>query len=84
MVYQSQTLGDVPARRLSPEWGRHETMCQQKHWAPKEVDWGVPHRLEKGMSVNEDARPRRGWIVISHIGWRGERSIFYKDVETSP
>ena len=28
--------------------------------APKEVDWCVPHRLEKGMSVSEDARPQRG------------------------
>ena len=28
--------------------------------------------------------PNGGWIVRSHIGWRGERSIFYKGVETSP
>ena len=30
---------------------------------------GVPHRMEKGMSINagEDARPRRGWIVRFHI-----------------
>ena len=28
--------------------------------------------------------PEGGWIVRSHIGWGGERSIFYKDVETSP
>ena len=25
-----------------------------------------------------------GWIVRSHIGWRGEQNIFYKGVETSP
>ena len=24
-----------------------------------------------------------GWIVRSHIGWRGERNILYKGVETS-
>ena len=24
------------------------------------------------------------WIVRSHVGWGGERSIPYKDVETSP
>ena len=26
----------------------------------------------------------RGWIVKFHIGWRGEQSIPYKRVETSP
>ena len=26
----------------------------------------------------------KGEIVGSHIGWRGERNIPYKDVETSP
>ena len=25
-----------------------------------------------------------GWTVKSHIGWGGERSIFYKGVETCP
>ena len=45
---------------------------------------GVPHRLEKGMSGSEDAGPEGGWIVRSHIGWGGERNIFYKCVETSP
>ena len=24
--------------------------------------------------------PKGGWIVISHIGWRGERNILYKGV----
>ena len=28
--------------------------------------------------VNEDAGPERGWILRSHIGWRGEWSILYK------
>ena len=45
-------------------------MCQQGGWAlkgvntswcaNKRVDWGVPHRLEKGTSVSEDARSWRG------------------------
>ena len=34
--------------------------------------------------ANEDVGPPQGWIVRSHIGWRGERSIPYKGVETSP
>ena len=25
--------------------------------------------------ASEDAGPLRGWIVSSHIGWRGERNI---------
>ena len=32
--------------------------------------------------VSEDAGPPRGWIVRSHIDWRGERSMSYKGVET--
>ena len=28
--------------------------------------------------------PEGEWIVRSHIGWGGERNIFYKGVETSP
>ena len=28
--------------------------------------------------------PPRGWIVKFHIGWRGERNIVYKGVETFP
>ena len=27
-----------PTRRLSPERGRHETVCQQERWASKGVD----------------------------------------------
>ena len=27
--YQSQTMGDVPARRLSPEESGHKAVCQQ-------------------------------------------------------
>ena len=28
--------------------------------------------------------PQEGWIVRSHISWRGKRNIPYKGVETSP
>ena len=33
--YQSQTPSDVPARRLFPEGGRYEVMCQLECWALK-------------------------------------------------
>ena len=33
--YQSQTLGGVPAKRLSLEGDRHEVVCQQGCWASK-------------------------------------------------
>ena len=36
-----------------------------------------------GQCASEDAGHPRGWIVRSHIGWRGEQSITYKGVETS-
>ena len=34
--------------------------------------------------ASEDVGPQEGWIVRSHIDWRGKRSISYKGVETSP
>ena len=39
---------------------------------------------DTGRCANEDTGLSRGWIVRSHIGWRRERSILYKGVETSP
>ena len=51
----------MPTKRLSPEGGGHEAMCQQGHWASKGVDLvGVPHRLEKGTSASEDVGPQTG------------------------
>ena len=32
--------------------------------------------------ANEDVGSQVGWIVKSHIGWRWERNIAYKSVET--
>ena len=84
----------MPVRTLGPKGGggfeggptsiggRKE--CQQGRWARKGVDCDVPHRLEEGKSVNEDAGPRRGWIVMSHIGWGGEQTTICKGVETFP
>ena len=59
-------------------------LCASKDAAPKGVDWGVPHRLEKGASSNEDAGPRRG--VDCEIPHRLGKRIkpLYKGVETSP
>ena len=72
------------ARRLSPE-GVDTRRCASKDAGLRRgVDWGVPHRLEKGTSASEDAGPRRGWIVRSYIGWGGERNILYKCMETPP
>ena len=28
--------------------------------------------------------PKRGWIMMSHIGWGGEQTTIYKGVETFP
>ena len=46
--YQSQTLGDVPARRLSPEGGGPKTVCQQGHWASNRDGLGSPTSIGKG------------------------------------
>ena len=82
---KSQTLGDVRARRLFPEGGRHEAVCQSRRSAPRGLDLlGVPHRLEKGTSASEDAGLRRGvdCEILHRLG--GERNTLYKGVETSP
>ena len=34
--------------------------------------------LDTGRCANEDLGPSKGWIVRSHIGWRGEQNIPYK------
>ena len=71
-------------------------MCQPSRCSPKGVNsrrcaskdagplGAVPHRLEEGKSVIEDVGPRRGWIVMSHIGWEGERTTIYKVWKPSP
>ena len=43
----------------------------------------VPYRLERETSASKDVGPQKGWIVRSHVGWRGEQNTFYKGVETS-
>ena len=40
--------------------------------------------MDKGTSASEDAGLEGGWIVMSHIGWRGEQNTIYKGVETFP
>ena len=43
--------------------------CASKDVGPRRmVDWGVPHQLEKITSASENARPRREWILRSHVG----------------
>ena len=43
--YQSKTPGDVPARRLIPEGGGHEALCQQGRWVPRGVDCEILYQL---------------------------------------
>ena len=70
----------VPRRGVDTRW------CASKDAEPQTgVDLGVvPHRLEEGKNACEDVGPRRGWIVMSHIGWGGEQITLYKGVETFP
>ena len=60
-----------------------ETTVNKDAGPQREVDCEIPRRLERETSANEDVGPRRGWIVRSHISWRGEQNILYKGVETS-
>ena len=69
-----------------PRRGVDMRRCASKNAGPQRgVNLGVvPHRLEEGKSASEDTGPRRGWIVMSHIGWGGEQITLYKGVETFP
>ena len=49
-----------PDGRLSLEGDGYKTVCQQGCWTSKGGGLGVPHRLEKGTSVSEDARSEGG------------------------
>ena len=55
--YQSYTPGDVLSRRLSPKGGGHEVCANKNVGSRRGMNWGVPHRLEKGTSVSEDVGP---------------------------
>ena len=51
---------------------------------PKGVDLGaVPHQLEEGKSVSEDAGPERVDCDVPHC-WRGEQTTIYISIETFP
>ena len=50
----------MPARRLSPEGEWTQGIVPARTMGSEGGgDWGVPHRLEKRTSANEDAGPRR-------------------------
>ena len=67
----------MSTRRLSPEGGRHEAVCQQGRWAPMGVDWGVPHRLEKGTSAARTLGPEGGvdCEILHRLGRRTNHSL---------
>ena len=56
---------------------RRKERVSARTLASKGVNCDIPHRLERGTNASENVASRRGWIVRSHIGWRGERSIFF-------
>ena len=63
---------DVEHRsRVDISWCASEDVGSQGGWTSD----SVPVRI---------LGPQGRWIVRSHIGWRGERNIPYKGVETSP
>ena len=59
-------------RRGRGRKGGHQMVCQRGRWALKRVDFEIPRRLKRGTSASENAGPLSGWIVRSHIDWRGE------------
>ena len=75
--YQNQTPGDVSVRRLNPEGGGHEAMCQQGRWALKGGGLGGPTLIREGNEYQ-----RRRWASkgvdceISHrLGRRTKHSL---------
>ena len=45
---------------------------------------GSHNQFKRERVLAKKLGPEGGWIVRSHVNWRGERSIVYKGVETSP
>ena len=72
--YQSQTLGDVPMRKLSPEerWTRGGVPVRTLG-PERGVDWGVPHRLVKENECLLGRWPQKSGVdcEIPHLLERG-------------
>ena len=49
----------MSARRLNPERGEHEAMCQQGRWTSKGCKLGGPTSIEERTSVSENTGPQR-------------------------
>ena len=83
MVLEPDT-GRCASFLVVPRRGVDTRQCASKDAGSRRgVDLGVvPHRLEEGKSASEDAGPRRGWIVMSHIGRGEEQNTIYKGVKT--
>ena len=61
--YYSQTPGDNAKEEAKPRRGVDTRRCANKDAGPQRwMDWGVPHRLEKRMSVSEDTEPQGGGL----------------------
>ena len=75
MVSELDT-GQCSSEEAEPRKGVDTRRCACKDVGPqKRMDLGgrrVPYRLQKGTSASEDAGPRRGWMLRSHISWGGE------------
>ena len=58
--------------------------CASKNAGPQRgVDLGAVHIDWRNKRVPaRTLGPEEGWIVMSHIGWRGEQITIYKRVET--
>ena len=67
---QGWTPSGVPARTLGPEEGG----------LGSPTSTGEGNECERGRWAPKGGG---GWIVRSHIGWGGKRSILYKGVKTS-
>ena len=67
-------------------WGGKQTTIYKgvETWAPKRGwIWGWSHiDWRKEGEPASTLCPEGGWIVMSHIGWRGKQTTIYKGVET--
>ena len=59
--------------------------CVSEEAEPRRgVDWEVHINLRSERVSARMLGLEEEWIVRSHVGWGGDRNIFYKGVETSP
>ena len=61
-----------PVRLMAIRYGPKQTISASSEFRLLQM----VSELGTKQCASEDVGPQRGWIVISHNGWRGKQNIF--------